>query len=79
MLEQHMETKMHQSLPLGYANEQTGISGEILTTCEEFYHDFCLAVVFINAVWNTLKNPVWRGFFQKYTKRHIPDESTVNQ
>ena len=67
LLKQHMKTKMQQSLPVGYAIGQTGNSEEISTTNEEFYHDFCLALVFINAAWNTLNNPVWRGTLEKYT------------
>jgi len=74
-----MRTKTHQSLALEYVNEQTENVEEILPTNEEFYNDLCLAMVSINAAWNTLNNPVWRGFLEKYTQRHIPDESTVRK
>jgi hypothetical protein len=44
-----------------------------------FYEDLCLSLVAANIPWYKLQNPQFREFLEKYTSKHIPDESLLRK
>lgn len=51
----------------------------IPTDEDNFCYELCEAMVAANIPWNTLKNEKLKVFLSKYTKRNIPDESTIRK
>lgn len=45
----------------------------------EFYEDLCMSFVAANIPWYKLQNPQFRAFLEKYTGKHIPDESLLRK
>ncbi|KAL4119421.1 hypothetical protein QTP88_012230 [Uroleucon formosanum] len=41
-----------------------------------FNEDLCSALIVVNIPWNKLQIPEFKNFLEKYTGKHIPDEST---
>ena len=73
-LSQHTKTKMHlKSSHANITDETEKIPDKI------FYMDLSEAFIAANIPVFKLKNPVLRNFIEKYTKRHIPDESTIRK
>lgn len=44
-----------------------------------FEYDLCQALVGANIPWKALNNEAFNSFLKKYTKRNIPDESTMRK
>lgn len=44
-----------------------------------FNEDLCAALVVSNIPWNKLQIPEFKNFLEKYTGKHIPDESTLRK
>jgi hypothetical protein len=44
-----------------------------------FNVDLCAALVVPNIPWNKLQIPEFKNFLEKYTVKHIPDESTLKK
>lgn len=44
---------------------------------DNFIENICQAFIFVNIPLFKLQNPSVRAFLEKYTKQHIPDESTI--
>lgn len=44
-----------------------------------FYHDLCMSMIDANIPWYKLQVPKFKCFLEKYTNKHIPDESTLRK
>lgn len=44
-----------------------------------FSFDLCQGMASANIPWNTLSDPTWKAFLEKYTEQPIPAESTVRK
>jgi len=46
---------------------------------DSFNEELCRSLVVANISWNKLQVPLFQEFLEKYTGRHIPDESTLRR
>lgn len=76
-MEQHINTTKHKRSKEYKAT--VGENRDNSANNSSFYSELCEAMVAINMPWRNLNNSVWKDFLQKYTKRPIPDESTLRK
>ncbi|VVC34838.1 Ribonuclease H-like domain [Cinara cedri] len=76
---QHVTTEFHLKCLKKSSNnsKQMLLGDETKPKTSSFNEDLCLSLVAANIPWFKLQNPVFRDFLQNYTKKHIPDESTL--
>lgn len=82
-LSQHSTTNQH----LAAKNKQSSLKQTLLTQQtpsssnlkNEFCSDLCHALIAANIPWNSLNNPTFRNFLDKYCKHTIPSESTLRK
>ncbi|PSN39119.1 hypothetical protein C0J52_17476, partial [Blattella germanica] len=82
-LSQHSTTNQH----LAAKNKQSSLKQMLLTQQtpsssnlkNEFCSDLCHALIAANIPWNSLNNPTFRNFLDKYCKHTIPSESTLRK
>lgn len=83
LLEQHLRTRSHRCSASEFVDEEEDVERigafEERPSTSDFNYDMCLAMVAINAPWNTVNNPIWKRFLEKYTNRVVPDESTIRK
>lgn len=48
-------------------------------TSNVFIEDLCSTLIVANIPWNKLQIPELNNFLEKYTQKHIPDESTLRK
>jgi len=80
-LVQHVETNVHQNGIKRKSNlsKQVFFSEATTSKVNTFNQDLCLSLVAANIPWKKLQNTEFRQFLEKYTKKHIPDESTLRK
>lgn len=78
---QHVTTEFHLKCLKKSSNnsKQMLLGDETKPKTSSFNEDLCLSLVAANIPWFKLQNPVFRDFLQNYTKKHIPDESTLRK
>ncbi|KAF0760196.1 DUF659 domain-containing protein [Aphis craccivora] len=80
-LVQHVETNVHQNGIKRKSNSSKQVFFSEATTSKvnTFNQDLCLSLVAANIPWKKLQNTEFRQFLEKYTNKHIPDESTLRK
>lgn len=79
---QHVSTEFHLKCLKKSSNNTTKqmlLGDEAKPKTSSFNKDLCLSLVAANIPWLKLQNPLFRNFLQTYTKKHIPDESTLRK
>jgi hypothetical protein len=79
-LTQHVETALHKnSLKRSENLKKQVFFVENKSKHDSFNEELCRSLVVANIPWNKLQVPLFREFLEKYTSRHIPDESTLSK
>ncbi|KAF0764255.1 DUF659 domain-containing protein [Aphis craccivora] len=81
-LTQHIDTSSHQeALKRKLTTSKQLFLSESTSkkNVNEFYEDLCMSFVAANIPWYKLQNPQFRAFLEKYTGKHIPDESLLRK
>lgn len=81
-LQQHVDTALHGSAVKRRANEnkkQLFVLDAKSKSGNIFNEDLCSALIQANIPWNKLQIPEFKNFLEKYTGKHIPDESTLRK
>ncbi|KAL4092191.1 hypothetical protein QTP88_026733 [Uroleucon formosanum] len=78
---QHVTTEFHLKCLKKSSNnsEQMLMGDEIKPKTSSFNEDLCLSLIAANISWFKLQNLVFHDFLQNYTKKHIPNESTLRK
>lgn len=80
-LEQHLKTGMHQKNLARFQARPSRqlLINEAVTAPNPFFQDLCETFLAADIPWTKLNHPKMRDFFEKYTERTIPDESTLRK
>jgi hypothetical protein len=83
---QHVKTNLHvdrvKKTKNAVAKQQTitgCVAASSTTRQREFNADLCEAMIKSNIALNKLQNKFFKSFLEKYSNRHIPDESTLRK
>lgn len=78
---QHVSTEFHLKCLKKSSNnsKQMLLGDETKPKTSSFNEDLCMSLIAANIPWFKLQNPHFRDFLQNYTKKHIPDESTLRK
>jgi len=82
LVDQHLKTKFH--LNRAKENDEESEVSDVEEAVEntsnsDFNYQLCKAMVCANIPWNTLNNPEWKAFLEKFMQRQLPDESTIRK
>uniref|UniRef100_A0A2S2PVX4 DUF659 domain-containing protein n=1 Tax=Sipha flava TaxID=143950 RepID=A0A2S2PVX4_9HEMI len=81
-IQQHVDTALHKSALNRKANDnkqQFFVLDAKPKSGNIFNEDFCSALIVANIPWNKLQIPEFKNFLEKYTGKHIPDESILRK
>lgn len=81
-LSQHVDTFSHQKAQKRKLNTSKQLflsESTFKKNVNEFHEDLCLSLVAANIPWYELQNPQFWAFLEKYTRKHIPDESLLRK
>lgn len=83
-MDQHLKTAKHLKNANLKTPKQTlfadcGPNNSVVPTKNQFYMDFCEALVTANIPLNKLNCEIFHSFLEKYTKTVVPSESTLRK
>ncbi|KAL4085190.1 hypothetical protein QTP88_023810 [Uroleucon formosanum] len=81
-IQQHVDTALHKSALNRRANDnkkQLFVLDAKPKSGNIFNEDLCSALIVANIPWNKLQITEFKNFLEKYTGKHIPDESTFRK
>src|SRR5438309_1989155 len=85
-MDQHINTNVHKSKLMKFNNKSQTFINESMNNLTQlsnenktFYKELCHAMVASDIPFNKLNNTVFKEFLNKYTQKHIPDESTLRK